>query len=410
MWQPQVNPSLIFGVTRMSTVSANAAEKRKRYWAPTILFASTGLLALTAVPLYGFEYGYSWQQWLAFLLVTGLCGISISAGNHRLWTHKTYKTHWLMRLLFALFSAATLQNTTLNWCAAHRAHHRYTDNNDLDPHSSARGLWFSHLDWMMREYPSGMKSHDNVRDLQRDKIVMWQHRNYLPIAIAMNLAICLVFGWITGDIIAMFLLAVVLRMVINHHAAFALNSFGHRWGHRKYKSDISARDNPLINIFAFGEGYHNYHHAFPGDFRNGVGWLAYDPSKWLIKVLSWFGITRQLRTATDMQVQKTVQEVKFEHTEQQLKELEAGDQENWRSLLDRERADFCKTMEEWRVLLAERRKIAQDGPAKKWKLAAIQTKIRDLKFRLKMQSRRLRLLVRQSRLNAATASSIGFGK
>ncbi|QFT53855.1 Fatty acid desaturase [Microbulbifer sp. THAF38] len=394
---------LISGVERMGTVSASNTVKRKRYWAPTLLFASTGFLALTAVPLYGLEYGYSWQQWLAFLIITGLCGISISAGNHRLWTHRTYKAHWMLRLWFALFSAATLQNTTLNWCSAHRLHHRYTDNNDLDPHSSKRGLWFSHLDWMMHEYPSGRKTYDNVKDLQRDKIVMWQHRHYLPIAIGMNFAICLILGLITGDIIAMFLLAGVLRMVVNHHAAFALNSFGHRWGKRKFKGDISARDNPIINVFAFGEGYHNYHHAFPADYRNGVGWFAYDPTKWLIKSLSWLGITWQLRAATKLQIYRATQEVEIERAEQQLEKLATQDQEYWRELLQRERQDFCEIFDRWQALMTQRRAIAPDNASGRWKLATIQTQIRELKFRLKMQSERLRLMMRQLPLSPATA-------
>ncbi|WP_226648476.1 fatty acid desaturase [Microbulbifer variabilis] len=387
----------------MNTASTPATTKRKNYWVPTILLASTGFMALTAVPIYGIVYGYHWYQWLAFLVITSLCGLSITAGNHRLWTHRTYEAHWLLRLLFSLFSAATLQNTTLNWCSEHRRHHRYTDDNEHDPHSSARGLWFSHIDWMLHEHPSGKKDYSNVPDLKRDEIVMWQHKNYLPITLGMNFSICLILGLITGDILAMFLLAGVLRIAVNHHSAFIINSIGHYWGQKKYKSDVSARDNPLINIFCFGEGYHNYHHAFQTDYRTGIRWYQYDPSKWLIKGLSWFGITKQLRAASELQIRKAMQEVAIEQVEQQLKKLATQNQRYWRELLQRERLDFCEIFDRWQALMTQRRAIDPDSSSAKWKLATIQTQIRELKFRLKMQSARLRLLMRQLPLNPVTA-------
>jgi stearoyl-CoA desaturase (delta-9 desaturase) len=108
---------------------------------------------------------------------------------------------------------------------------------------------------------------------------MGQHRHSLLIAASMNFAFGLILGLITGDIVAMLLLAGALRMVHNHHAAFAFNSLGAPLEQKKVQSDISTRDNPVIHIFAFVEGYHKSHQAFPSDYRNGVGWFAYDPTR-----------------------------------------------------------------------------------------------------------------------------------
>ncbi|WP_445363401.1 fatty acid desaturase [Microbulbifer sp. ANSA003] len=381
-----------------------ATTVRKRFWIPTILFASTGFLAITAVPLYGVIYGYHWHQWIAFLIITFICGLAISAGNHRLWTHRAYEAHWILRLLLSLFSAATLQNTTLNWCSEHRRHHRYTDDNDRDPHSSARGFWHSHLDWMMHEYPSNKTDHGNVPDLKQDKIVMWQHKNYLPIALGMNFSICLLLGLITGDIIAMFLLAGVLRIVVNHHSAFALNSIGHYWGGKSYRSDISACDNPLINIFCFGEGYHNYHHAFHYDYRNGVRWHNYDPTKWLIKALSWLGATQKLKRAPDRKIEAALLEVEFEHTQKKLRKKDNDPSRI--EILKKERKLFFNTTKKWREVDVKISTLNKVEPKPANEINSLNAQVKEFKLSLKAQKKRLRAMLKESDKQSSLSSKI----
>lgn len=386
----------------MSTASPASTTKLKRFWPSTLLFATTGILALTAVPIYGVMYGYHWYQWLAFAIFGGLCAFSISAGTHRMWSHRSYDAHWSLRLFFALFSAAAIQDSILNWCAGHRNHHRYTDDKDRDPYSAMRGFWFSHIDWMMQKYPSNYLDYKNVPDLKQDKIVMWQHNHYTAIVISMNLGILLVLGLLTGDVIGMLLLAGILRLVVNHHTTFMVNSLAHMWGPRPYKDDISARDNYFVNLFLCGEGYHNYHHAFQTDYRNGIYWYHYDPTKWVIKLLSWLRITYNLKIASPIQIQKAKLSVQFRQAERKLAISER--KEEWLQLLKNESTQFSKTMDNWKTLQLQSAQCHGEQLAEKWKLVTIQSKIKEMEYSLKMQSKRLHTLMKQFRIESATTT------
>ncbi len=172
----------------------------------TILFSSTLLIALIGVPWYGIVHGFTALGWIAFVVILGANGISITAGYHRLWAHNTYKAHWSLRLFFALFGAAATQDSILAWTSGHRRHHRHVDNVDDDPYSAKRGLWFSHMGWMLRDYPSSAEDFSNVNDLKRDPIVAWQHRHYLALVLTMNLLPPLLLGLATGHYLEHFLL------------------------------------------------------------------------------------------------------------------------------------------------------------------------------------------------------------
>ncbi|WP_036830272.1 fatty acid desaturase, partial [Photobacterium sanctipauli] len=143
----------------------------------------------------------------------------------RLWSHKAYEANAVMRFIFAIGGAFALQNSILHWSSDHRVHHRHVDNNDKDPYSAKMGFFYSHIGWMLREYQASRYSdYSNCRDLQKDKIVMWQHKYYAPLAIATNFGIPLVFGLIHGDVWGALLLVGVVRLVLSHHTTFFINS------------------------------------------------------------------------------------------------------------------------------------------------------------------------------------------
>ena len=266
-------------------------------WGNTFFFALFNLLAVTAVPLWGVFHGYSGIAWIAFVVLLMLGGMSITTGYHRMWSHRTFKARWPVRLALALFGGMALQNSIYVWAARHRIHHRYVDDVERDPHSIKSGFWHAHIGWMLRAWPTSEIDYSQVRDLERDPIVMWQHRNYWKLVWTMNLGIPVALGWMTGDILGMLLLAGVLRLVVSHHFTFFINSLAHTWGKRPYSEDNTAVDNGLIALVTWGEGYHNYHHAFQADYRNGIRWWQYDPSKWLINALAWTGmVTERKRT------------------------------------------------------------------------------------------------------------------
>ena len=181
-------------------------EKAPINWTNTLLFSLTPASALFLVPLYGYFYGYDLYAWIVFLLLMAFCGMSITAGYHRLWSHKTYTAHTILRVIYAIGGACALQNDVLNWASDHRRHHQYVDNNDRDPYSAGRGFWFSHIGWILRDYQSSAQDFSNVKDLQQDPVVMWQHKHYLALVLISNIALPALLGFLHGDIVAGLLL------------------------------------------------------------------------------------------------------------------------------------------------------------------------------------------------------------
>mgnify|MGYP000719442839 CR=1 FL=1 len=270
-----------------------------------IVFAVLTSIALIATPVWAIYVGFDAVEIITTIVLFYFTGMSITAGYHRLWSHKTYEAHPVVRVILAIGGAMTLQNSILHWSSDHRVHHRHVDVNDKDPYSAKKGFWFSHIGWMLREYQASTYSdYSNCKDLQKDKVVMWQHKHYLSIVLIANFGVCGLIGWLNGSIIGMLLLAGVTRLVLVHHVTFFINSLAHIWGKRTYTDVNTARDNGILAFFTFGEGYHNYHHIFEYDYRNGIKWYQFDPTKWLIKSLSWVGLTKKLRTTPDERIEK----------------------------------------------------------------------------------------------------------
>ena len=230
-----------------------------------IIFAGLPIAALLLVPLWGIHHGYDGFQWLWAVAFLYLNGLSITGGYHRLWSHKAYEASSVLKWFFACWGAGALQNSILIWASDHRRHHRHVDDNERDPYCARRGLWFSHMGWMLREYNSEAQDFSNVPDLLRDPVVVWQHKYYVPLTLFMNLGLPLLLGIWHGDIIGTLLLVGLLRLVVNHHVTFFINSLAHFWGSRPYTESNSARDNGFLAFLTYGEGYHNYHHIFQAD-------------------------------------------------------------------------------------------------------------------------------------------------
>jgi stearoyl-CoA desaturase (delta-9 desaturase) len=219
-------------------------------------------------------------------------GISITGGYHRLFAHRSYRCVRPVSLFYLLFGAAAVQNSVLTWASDHRRHHADTDG-DTDPYDARRGLWWSHIGWVFRDDPA--RDYTNVRDLAADPLVAWQHRFYFPIAIGMAGAAPAFVALAWGDPAGGALWAGAIRLVAQYHTTFAINSVAHRFGRQPYTAATSARDNVLVAFLTMGEGYHNFHHRFPSDYRNGVRWFNYDPTKWLVSGLSTVGLTSDLK-------------------------------------------------------------------------------------------------------------------
>jgi stearoyl-CoA desaturase (Delta-9 desaturase) len=374
-----------------------------------VIFVGLPLAALILVPFWGFYQGYDGFQWLWALAFLYLNGLSITGGYHRLWAHKAYDAHPALRWFLAFWGAGALQNSILIWASDHRRHHRHVDDNEQDPYSAGRGLWFSHMGWMLREYKSNDADFSNARDLQRDHIVVWQDKHYVALTLFMNLGLPLLLGIWHGDIIGTLLLVGLLRLVVNHHVTFFINSLAHFWGTRPYTETNSARDNGFLAFLTYGEGYHNYHHIFQTDYRNGVRWWQWDPTKWMIALCARLGLASNLTRVADFKIQRAILDTQFEKARNELEAHNGSD--TMRATLEREYAQFTDSINQWKILQAERyeRKVAELGGAleerkqllqQKWDKAALRTRLKELEYSLKMQRKRVSLLVQQAQLQA----------
>ena len=266
------------------------------HWPNSLFLALTLLLTLTAVPAYLWRAGLDWFQGGLFLAFLGVTGLSITLGYHRLFAHLSFQARWPVRLLTLLFGAAAFENSALCWVADHRRHHKFTDG-DNDPYDISKGLFHAHIGWILfRLQPE--TSLDAVKDLQQDRLVMWQHRHYCALAVLMGFGLPTTIGWMwggAGAALGSFLIAGVARVVFVQHLTFFINSLCHTVGRQTYSSRCTARDSAILALFTFGEGYHNFHHQFQHDYRNGAKPWQFDPTKWMVWLLHELGLASHLR-------------------------------------------------------------------------------------------------------------------
>ncbi len=276
-----------------NTPAAGARPRRPILWSNVIFFVIWTLATVVAVSWYAITVGITWIEVAAFVALWAVTGLSITAGYHRLFAHRSYAASAPVRWFFALFGAAAWQSSIITWAAHHRFHHRFVDT-DQDPYNATRGFWYSHIGWLLVE----AAKHDdlsNVPDLWKDPICRLQHRSWIPLAIAVNLLVVIALGLATGHMMGMFVFALLLRVLVVHHTTWLINSAAHTWGSRRWSTKHTARDNWALSLLTFGEGYHNYHHTFQADYRNGPIWHNWDPSKWLIWTLARLRLADKLR-------------------------------------------------------------------------------------------------------------------
>jgi stearoyl-CoA desaturase (delta-9 desaturase) len=296
--------------------------KRRLNVTNIIFLLGTLAIAVVGTPIYLLKVGLGWPETLTFLGLWLVVGLSVTAGYHRLFSHRTYQAAWPVRLFFLVFGAGALENSVVNWSADHRIHHSHVDE-ERDPYNITKGFWWAHIGWIFFEAKEKIPR-SVVRDLLDDPLVRWQDKWYPFIGIGVALGIPLVVGLLTGNVIGCLLIGGVLRIVVSHHGTFFINSLCHMVGRRPYSKEHSARDSPVMAVLAFGEGYHNYHHSFPFDYRNGIKGWHFDPAKWMIWVLSRLGLATNLRRAADAAILKAKVEVQFEAARERMEQVVDG--------------------------------------------------------------------------------------
>ncbi|MBT5903185.1 MAG: acyl-CoA desaturase [Opitutaceae bacterium] len=272
-------------------------------WTNSIFLSGIALASLTVVPYHIWSQGIDLFQIVLFFCFFIATGLSITLGYHRLFAHKAFKAKWPVRLATLLFGAATFENCVLAWTSDHRRHHKHVDHEE-DPYDISKGFWYAHIGWILfKKAPE--PPWDNVLDLKKDKLVMFQSNYYLPIALIVSFGLPAAIGWLwagASGALTAFLVSGVLRILAVQQMTFFINSLCHTLGNRPYSSNCSARDSWFMAFFTFGEGYHNYHHEFQHDYRNGVKWWQWDPTKWTIWTLEKLGMASDLRRVSDEKI------------------------------------------------------------------------------------------------------------
>lgn len=262
-------------------------------WMNIVFLSLVHLLGVCGVVYAIFHF--SWPTIILAVIFFCLRALGIT-GYHRYYTHRAYKCSRVVQVFYLLFGAASFQNSVMRWASDHRNHHRFTDT-DQDPYGINRGFWNSHIGWVLRVgHPIDFS---NVRDLERDALVAFQHRWYVPIGLVVGVVLPVLLGFLWGDLVGAFLIVSALGLTLQYHATFSVNSFAHLIGTRPYLQNSSARNSWLVSVITFGEGGgHNRHHRYPGDYRTGIRWWSFDPPKWFVWNLSKIGLTWDLRVVS----------------------------------------------------------------------------------------------------------------
>ena len=364
------------------------------------------LLAIFGVIFYSIEYGISWVEPIIFVSFYLACGLSITAGYHRLFSHRTHKAAWPMRLFYALFGAAAFQNSAIKWCSDHRRHHLKTDEEE-DPYSVKKGFMWAHMGWVMVD--QGEEIVEHVEDLQEDKILAWQDRHIFLIGFLVGIVLPGVVGFLAIGGMHGFLGGMIyggfLRVVVVHHATFLINSAAHTWGTQPYSTANTSRDSPILSFFTFGEGYHNFHHTFQADYRNGHKWYHWDPSKWWIKVASWIGMTKDLHRIPKKSIESQRMKTTFER-KSDGDEVSTELQEKVTQCVQKLRkgfTDLMKRREEYKLARTERKNDSKEA----WKRLkeAHKARIKQCKEQIAQARIEFKQLMQSLKFNQRTVAS-----
>ncbi|RJP42122.1 MAG: acyl-CoA desaturase [Phycisphaerales bacterium] len=275
--------------------SASATQRAATLVAVILPFV--GLL----VAIYGFwGWGFSWVELALLAVMYTATGLGITIGYHRLFTHRAFATVWPVKASLAVLGSMAVQGSILRWVATHRRHHQHSDEQG-DPHSPHRfgggfrgvlaGWWHAHVGWMFLADAKDLGRY--AKDVEADRTLRLVSRSFGGWVVLGLVVPAAAGGWITGTwsgALLGFLWGGLVRVFLVQHVTWSINSVCHLWGRRPFRSHDESRNNLLCGVLAFGEGWHNNHHAFPTSARHGLYWWQLDVSFLVIRVLEWTGL------------------------------------------------------------------------------------------------------------------------
>lgn len=287
---------------------------KKICWSVSLFLILNPIVSITLLVLY-LVYANSYTTgevlWISLfgLVFAILTNLSITMGYHRLFSHRSFEAHPVLEAALLFVSAGAFQGSALKWSSDHRVHHKFEDT-DKDPYSIKRGFWHAHMGWMMDHETVSLPI--DAPDLKKNKLVMAQH-NYYPLwAIGVGYILPLFVGWLMGNALLGLVIAGGLRIFLTQQSTFLVNSLSHTLGKTPYTSSKTAKDSFIVTILTHGEGYHNFHHKFQFDYRNGIRWYHWDPTKWSIILAKYLGLAKKLKTVRFSEILKARMETESE--------------------------------------------------------------------------------------------------
>lgn len=363
------------------------ARRKSINWNGTLFLTLSPIAAILLTVIHIKLEGFVWPIWALAAVFYTLTATSITAGYHRLFAHRTYEARPWVKWFLALFGAAAFQNSIYIWARDHRIHHRFVDT-DNDPYSINRGFFFAHFGWMLWNEEPAIAIEPYGRDLLKDPIIKFQHENYVKLAIAMGFILPMVIGHFLGSALGGLAVAGFLRICALHHGTFLINSWCHYFGRQTYTDTNTAKDSFIMAVATFGEGYHNFHHIFANDYRNGVRWYHWDPTKWMIQTFRLLGGAHNLRRTPWPEILK----MQLAMDEKRLKsKLKNRWQLQFQSQIDNLKTQVEAAHLRFDQLREEYKRLAKDYKAQSME------KLEELKRQMRLARAEFRMLLRQWR-------------
>ncbi|KZC09838.1 PREDICTED: acyl-CoA Delta(11) desaturase-like [Dufourea novaeangliae] len=290
--------------------SPKTKYERRIVWRNVIFFTYLHLGAVYGLYLI-FTSAKLLTTMFAFLLYLG-SGIGITAGAHRLWAHRSYKAKWPLQLFLTILNTIAFQDAAIDWARDHRLHHKYSET-DADPHNAKRGFFFSHVGWLLcRKHPDIREKGKglDISDLTSNPILAFQKKYYkilMPIMCFAMPTVVPVVCWGETWTNAYFIPA-VLRYVFTLNVTWLVNSAAHLFGNKPYDRFINPSENKGVALTAFGEGWHNYHHVFPWDYKTSeLGGYRFNITTAFIDFWAKLGLAYDLKVVPINVVEKRVE-------------------------------------------------------------------------------------------------------
>ncbi|KAG5667061.1 hypothetical protein PVAND_015061 [Polypedilum vanderplanki] len=278
--------------------------KKEIVWRNVFLFSLIHLMALNVY------FHWNWNGFLFHFFYGLFSAFGISAGAHRLWSHRSYKANFKLQVLLMIMQTICIENDVIEWVRDHRVHHKFSDT-DADPHNSQRGLFFSHMGWLLcKKHPDVRKygSKVDMSDIESEPVLKFQRKFYIPLVLIFSFIIPIKISmYLVGHDLMVGICAIFCRYVISLHLVWFTNSFAHVGSWKPYDKNIAPSDSKFFGIICFGEGWHNFHHVFPWDYKvSELPLYRYNFTIAFIDFFSWLGWATDLKIASDDMIKARV--------------------------------------------------------------------------------------------------------